>query len=235
MPLKKIQQELENLANQSQAKILSGFFKTGPGQYGEGDIFRGIKAPQTQAVVKKFYATMSIDDTVSLLHSPFHEDRLCALLILVKKMQQGDKNLQKSIYTVYLENTAYINNWDLVDLSAHHITGAYLLDKSKTPLYKLAKSPLLWERRIAILSTFHYIKLGIFNDAFTIIEQLLDDKEDLIHKATGWMLREIGKRKQTELERFLKKHYHNIPRTTLRYAIERFPEALRQQYLKGTF
>ncbi|MGE5670993.1 MAG: DNA alkylation repair protein [Fibrobacterota bacterium] len=230
-----IVKDLELSADTAQAKILSGFFKTGRGQYGEGDVFRGIKVPVIREIVKKYYKAVSIDEITSLLHSVYHEDRLCALLLLVKMMPGADERLQKIIYTVYANNTSYVNNWDLVDLSAPQITGYYLENRSREQLYKWAKSDLLWERRISVLSTFWYIKKKTFDDAFTIIEMLLDDKEDLMHKACGWMLREIGKQDQSILETFLKKHYTRLPRTTLRYAIERFEEAKRQSYLKGAF
>jgi len=235
MVLDAIVKDLEQCANATQAKILSGFFKKGKGPDGEGDIFRGIKVPVIREVVKKYCKTVSLGEVTSLLHSVYHEDRVCALLLLVTLMSGADDRLQKAIYTVYATNTRYINNWDLVDLSAPQITGEYLENRSREPLYKWAKSDLLWERRIAVLSTFRYIKKSSFDDALTIIEMLLDDKEDLMHKACGWMLREIGKRNQPVLETFLVKHYSRLPRTTLRYAIERFEEPKRQLFLKGTF
>lgn len=235
MILNAITKELELRANTAQAKILSGFFKTGKGQYGEGDIFRGIKVPAIREIVIKYYKTVTLDELALLLHSSYHEDRLCALLLLVKLMSGADENLQKKIYTLYTKNTRYINNWDLVDLSAPQIAGMYLENRPKDQLYKWAKSELLWERRISVLSTFWYIRQTSFDDAFAIIEMMLDDKEDLMHKACGWMLREIGKRNQLILEEFLIKHYTQLPRTTLRYAIERFDESKRQSYLKGSF
>jgi 3-methyladenine DNA glycosylase AlkD len=235
MVLDAIVMDLELRADTAQAKILSGFFKTGKGQYGEGDIFRGIKVPIIREIVKNHYKKVSLDEITSLLHSAYHEDRLCALLMLVKMMPDADEHLQKKIYTVYAKNTRYINNWDLVDLSAPQITGMYLENRSREQLYKWAKSDLLWERRISVLSTFRYIKKASFDDAFAIIEMMFDDNEDLMHKACGWMLREIGKRDQPILEEFLKKHYTRLPRTTLRYAIERFDEPKRQSYLKGSF
>lgn len=235
MVLDAIVKDLEQRADTAQAKILSGFFKTGKGQYGEGDVFRGIKVPIIREIVNKHYKTVSLDEVTSLLHSAYHEDRLCALLLLVKQMSGADDHLQKKIYTVYAKNTRYINNWDLVDLSAPLITGVYLESRSREQLYKWAKSALLWERRISVLSTFWYIKKSSFDDACAIIEMMFNDKEDLMHKACGWMLREIGKRNQPVLEEFLKKHYARLPRTTLRYAIERFDEPKRQSYLKGSF
>jgi 3-methyladenine DNA glycosylase AlkD len=234
MTLEHLKRDLERLNDPSKAKILSYFFKTGPGQYGEGDLFRGINVPSMRGLIKK-YVDLSCQDVITLLHSAYHEDRFCALLIFVKKMEISDLKARKSIYDIYLSNTAYINNWDLVDASAEHIPGAYLFDKSRQPLYNLVESPSLWERRIAVLSTFHYIKKSSFSDSLKIIELLLDDKEDLIHKATGWMLREIGKRDHEALKRFLMSNYTKLPRTTLRYAIERFPEELRKSFLKGDF
>ncbi len=235
MVLDAIVKDLEQYADTAQAKILSGFFKTGKGQYGEGDKFRGIKVPVIRKIVGMYSKTVSLDEITLLLHSVYHEDRLCALLLLVKMMSCADERLQNKIFTVYAKNTRYINNWDLVDLSAPQISGVYFECRSRDQLYKWAKSDLLWERRISVLSTFWYIKKSSFDDAFAIIEMLLGDKEDLMHKACGWMLREIGKRDQSVLEMFLKKHYTKLPRTTLRYAIERFEEPKRQVYLKGTF
>lgn len=234
MNLQQLQTELQSISNKNNAQILQRFFKTGPGQYGEGDLFRGIKVPQLRKLVAQYF-TISLENTTRLLHSPYHEDRLCALLILVKKMKTSDENCRSSIFKLYMSNSSYVNNWDLVDLSAEHIPGSYLLDKPKTPLYQFAKSKLLWERRIALLSTFHYIKKNQFEDTLAISKLLLTDKEDLIHKAIGWMLREIGKRNsQIEIE-FITTNYSNLPRTTLRYAIERFPEEQRKKFLKGIF
>lgn len=234
MCLQELQHDLENLSNPEQATILKKFFKTGPGEYGEGDLFRGIKVPKIRTLVSK-YLTLSLQQIVQLLHSSYHEDRLCALLILVKKMKSADEILSSAIYDIYMANTVYVNNWDLVDLSAEHISGAFLFDKPKKPLYTFAKSDILWERRIALLSTFHYIKKQSFEDSLAIAELLLKDKEDLIHKATGWMLREIGKRNRIIEEDFLKSHYGLLPRTTLRYAIEHFTEEKRISFLKGNF
>jgi 3-methyladenine DNA glycosylase AlkD len=235
MSLKQIQTSLENLNNPSQAQVLSRFFKTGKGQYGEGDYFRGIKVPQIREVVKKYGSQLSVKNIITLLHSGWHEDRLCALLLFVSMIRKADDSSQLSIYSAYMSNTAFINNWDLVDLSAPQICGFYLQNRSRAPLFSLVKSDSLWERRIAVISTFHYIKQSSFDDSLCIIEKLLSDKEDLIHKAAGWMLREIGKRDLFCEQAFLKKHYDKLPRTTLRYAIERFPENIRLQYLKGSF
>lgn len=234
MNLSRLQEDLVSLSNSQTAAILMRFFKTGPGQYGEGDVFRGIKVPQIRKLVKT-YKDLSLKDTLELLHSPYHEDRLCALLIMVKQSQQGLEPIKKVNCQTYLSNTAYINNWDLIDLSAEHVVGAYLFDKSHDPLYNLVSSKSLWERRISILSTFHFIKKNVFSDTLLIAESLLNDKEDLIHKAIGWMLREIGKRDRLLEEQFIIQHYNRMPRTTLRYAIEHFPEEKRKRFLKGNF
>jgi len=170
---------------------------------------------------------------MALLTSSIHEERFLALLILVRNFASGDEIEKGKIYDLYLENTSYINSWDLVDGSAHHIVGVFLMDKNKASLYRLAKSENLWERRIAVVSTFHFIKNDQFQETLKIAEILLTDPEDLIHKAVGWMLREIGKRDMAAEERFLKKHSMKMPRTMLRYAIEKFPEPKRQRYLKG--
>lgn len=227
-----IRKALRCLADPAIATHSKRFFKTGKGEYGEGDQFLGIRVPVLRKQAKAFQNT-PLNEVQKLLESPFHEERLCALLILVRKFAQGNPDEQTRIYTFYLNNTQYINNWDLVDLSAYHIIGPYLEHKNKRPLHKLAQSKSLWERRIAIISTFHFIRNNQFDDSLTISETLLDDSEDLIHKAVGWMLREIGKRDLEAEEAFLTQHYPQMPRTMLRYAIEKFPEQKRQQYLKG--
>jgi len=230
--LKETRKEIRSLANSEKAKILAGFFKTGKGQYGEGDKFLGITVPQTRTVAKKYWQ-LPLAEVLQLLQSAFHEERLAALLILVLQYQKGDEKQRKKIFQAYLENTQWINNWDLVDLTADRIVGAYLADKPKDLLFKLAQSKLLWERRIAMLATFHEIKNGRSEIALAIAEKLLGDQEDLMHKAVGWMLREVGKRcSQEEEEKFLQKYIKVMPRTTLRYAIERFEEGKRLRYLK---
>jgi len=230
--LKETRKEIRSLANSEKAKILVGFFKTGKGQYGEGDKFLGITVPQTRTVAKKYWQ-LPLAEVLQLLQSAFHEERLAALLILVLQYQKGDEKQRKKIFQAYLENTQWINNWDLVDLTADRIVGAYLADKPKDLLFKLAQSKLLWERRIAMLATFHEIKNGRSEIALAIAEKLLGDQEDLMHKAVGWMLREVGKRcSQEEEEKFLQKYIKVMPRTTLRYAIERFEEGKRLRYLK---
>lgn len=232
MNLLKLKHDLRKCSNKNQAKILQGFFKTGPGQYAQGDIFLGIKVPVLRRMSKS-YQSLAVKDTLKLLKSPFHEARLLSLLILILKYRQADAPGKERIYKVYLKYSRYINNWDLVDVSAKHIVGEFLSDKSRAPLYKLAISDSLWERRIAILSTFYFIENNDFQDTLKIVKTLITDPQDLIHKAAGWMLREIGKRKMDAEEKFLKKHCRIMPRTMLRYAIERFPEPSRQAYLKG--
>ncbi len=227
-----IKQELSKNSDPEQASVLQRFFKTGAGEYGEGDLFRGIRVPVLRKLAKA-YAAVALADTEHLLSSPFHEDRMVALLILVRIFSKADAATKREIYDLYLRRTSRINNWDLVDLSAEHIVGAYLLDKDKEPLSRLALSDSLWERRIAILSTFHYIKRGEFQETLRLATLLLKDNQDLIHKAVGWMLREIGKRDPATEEAFLATHYKEMPRTMLRYAIERFPEDRRLQYLNG--
>ena len=232
MTLQMIKKRLAQLANKEKAEILQQFFKTGPGEYGEGDVFIGVKVPDLRKVAKDF-RDIAIKDVTILLESAIHEERLLALLILVGKYAKGDETAKKEIYKLYLDKTKFINNWDLVDVTAHHIVGDYLMNKNKDPLYSLARSEDLWERRIAIMATFYFIRNERYADTLKIAKTLLNDKEDLIHKAVGWMLREIGKRDMISEEIFLKQHYKEMPRTMLRYAIEKFPEYKRQKYLKG--
>jgi 3-methyladenine DNA glycosylase AlkD len=206
------------------------FFKTAKGQYGEGDIFLGIPVPEQRKVAKK-HIDLSLDDLQELLNSKIHEHRFTALLILISKYRKSGEFVKEEIFHLILKNTENINNWDLVDLSAPRIIGDYLLNRERSNLYKLAKSKSLWERRISILSTFTLIDNNDFEDAVNISELLLHDEHDLIHKAVGWALREIGKKDQNLEERFLNKHYLHMPRTMLRYAIEKFDEEKRQKYL----
>lgn len=234
MELQDIRSKLRKLGDKQKARILQGFFKTGQGGYGKGDIFIGVRVPEIRKLAGK-YQDMSTTDVQKLLKSPLHEERLLALIILVIKYSKGNDVVKKRIYKLYLKNTRHINNWDLVDLTAEKIVGDYLTDKSKEPLYKLAKSNSLWERRISIMATFHFIKQNNFVQTLIVAEMLLKDKEDLIHKAVGWMLREIGKRYLSIEEKFLNEHSQEMPRTMLRYAIERFPESKRQGYLKGIY
>jgi len=228
-----IQGELEDLADPGHAAILQRFFKTGPGEYGEGDRFRGLRLPVLRKMARK-YRHLPLAAAASLLQSAFHEDRLLALLILIQRYYPGDAALRGEIHHLYLEHRSLVNNWDLVDASAPHLLGHYLRDRPKDPLTRLAASRVLWDRRMAIIATFDFIRQGEFDETFRIARLLLGDPEDLIHKAVGWMLREVGKREAAVAEAFLQVHYRQMPRTMLRYAIERFPEARRQAYLKGT-
>lgn len=213
---------------------MARFFKTGPGQYGEGDIFGGVTVPDERKIAKKYWNLFSLADAEKLLKSKIHEERMVALFILIEKFKKGDARKRERVYKIYLRNTRHINNWDLVDLSAPNIVGEFLRDKPKAILYKLAKSGNLWERRIAILATFNFIYYGKCGETLKIAKILINDKHDLIHKAVGWMLRETGKRcSQKTLEKFLKPRYKKMPRTMLRYAIEKMPEAKRKKYLKG--
>jgi 3-methyladenine DNA glycosylase AlkD len=223
-----IKRDLRALANPKKAKVLQGFFKTGPGQYGQGDVFLGVTVPESRRVAKK-YAGAGIDVVKDLLYSKTHEERLVALLMLVDRYRQDPHGVAR----FYLDNLRQVNNWDLVDLTAPKILGPFLEKTDRSLLYKLARSEALWERRVVILSTYHYIHAGDFSDALKISEILLCDEHDLMHKAVGWMLREIGKRDMKAEEVFLKKHYKKMPRTMLRYAIEKFPEKKRQAYLRG--
>jgi 3-methyladenine DNA glycosylase AlkD len=224
------QDRLRSLGKPADAAFLARFFKTGPGEYGEGDVFIGVRVPAIRRVAKEFRA-LPLDEVERLLHSEVHEARLAALVILVLQTAKGDAELRRRVYDLYLANTKHINNWDLVDLSAPQLVGAYLEDRSRRPLDRLAASCWLWDRRISILATFHFIRRGDFDDTLRIAATLLVDRADLIHKAVGWMLREVGKRDQPALERFLRLHCPTMPRTTLRYAIERFPEKKRRTYL----
>ena len=227
-----IHNDLLQLANEQIAEHSQRFFKTGKGEYGEGDIFLGIRVPLLRKLVKK-YRGISITEVRKLLHSKFHEERLLAVLMLVQLFKSGDKSVEKQVYDLYLENTEFINNWDIVDISASNIVGAHLYEKDKAPLYDLVQSKNLWERRIAIISTFYFIRQNEFDDTLKLAKILLNDKEDLIHKAVGWMLREVGKREIEFEEEFLQEHYKIMPRTMLRYAIEKFPETSRKMYLRG--
>lgn len=229
--LKQLKKDLRIFASPEKVKAYQRFFKTGPGEYGEGDIFIGVTVPNTRSVAKK-YTALSFEDISALLHSPIHEERLVALLTLIEQFKKADEKNREQIYRFYLDNTKYINNWDLVDLSASRIVGPYLENKPKDILKKLARSKSLWERRIAMLSTGYYIWHGDSKWGLQIAEMLLQDDHDLIHKAVGWMLREIGKNcSEKILTDFLDKHATTMPRTMLRYAIERFPEKKRKYYL----
>jgi 3-methyladenine DNA glycosylase AlkD len=232
MTVDEIRGELRRLGSAERAEGAQRYFKTGPGEYGHGDVFLGIKAADMRKLAKRC-RDLRLTEVKQLLRSPIHEERSLALLILVEAYPRRDGSAREKIYELYLKNTRFINNWDLVDLSAGPIVGAFLAGKDKAPLYALARSRDLWERRIAVLATSHYIRCGEFSETLKISKILLEDKEDLIHKAVGWMLREVGKRDLRAEEAFLKIHYKKMPRTMLRYAIERFPEGKRQRYLKG--
>lgn len=230
----KVIKELKLQKNVEQAKVLSGFFKTGKGQYGEGDIFWGIKVPVQREIAKKFKEA-SLADIQELLNSKIHEHRMTGMFILVEKYKKAEN--KREIYNFYLENTKNINNWDLVDLTAPNIVGSFLLEnkKERKVLYSLVKSKNLWERRIAILSTFTLLRNKEYEDTLKIAEILLKDEHDLIHKAVGWMLREMGKRDKEVEVKFLEKHYKTMPRTMLRYAIEKFDTKERIIFMKKTY
>ena len=229
--IKSIHEEFIKLGNQEYAARLQKYFKTGEGEYGEGDIFLGLRVPIVRKLAKK-YRALSIRETSDFLSSQLHEERLFSLFLLVYIFRRGHENDKQKIFKIYLNNMRFINNWDLVDASAGHIVGGYLFDRDKKPIYNLARSKSLWERRISIMATSFFIYHNDFVDALNISEILLKDKEDLIHKAVGWMLREIGNRDLALEENFLKKHYKSMPRAMLRYAIEKFPKGKRKNYLK---
>jgi 3-methyladenine DNA glycosylase AlkD len=226
-----IRQRLALLADAATAAGSRRFFKTGKGEYGEGDRFRGIRVPVLRRLAREYQA-VGLPQVLRLLQSRFHEDRLLALLLLVQLFARGDEALRRRIYQRYLASTRYVNNWDLVDSSAEHIAGAWLWTRSRQPLRRLARSKNLWERRIAIIATFHFIRRGQFRDTLEIAAMLRDDREDLIHKAVGWMLREVGNRHHATEVAFLKSHCRRMPRTMLRYAIEKFPARERAQFTR---
>lgn len=231
--LKEVIKALKNQANPQKAKLLARFFKTQKGEYGEGDVFLGVTVPQQRQIAKKFQA-LSLDELKKLLTSQFHEHRLTALLILVKQFSKASEKKKKQIFQLYLKNCRHVNNWDLVDLSAPKIVGAYLLDKpgKRKILYQLARSSNLWKRRIAILATAAFIKHQQFTETLKIAEMFLYDDHDLIHKAAGWLLREIGKIDQKTEEKFLQEHSGKIPRTMLRYSLERFSKQKKSFYMR---
>jgi 3-methyladenine DNA glycosylase AlkD len=228
-----IQKELQKYASEERRKVNLRFFKTGKGQYGEGDAFIGVTVPDTRLVAKKF-SDISFEEIQSLLDSPIHEERLVGLLVLVEQYQKRDVRKKKDVFEFYLQNTPRVNNWDLVDLSADKIVGAHLeKEKERKLLDTLSKSSHLWEKRIAIVSTLHFIRKGEFADTFRITDNLMGDPHDMLHKACGWMLREVGKKDEQALKKFLQKRYKRMPRTMLRYSIERFFPAERKKYLEG--
>lgn len=229
--LDRIKSDLQKLADPERAKLLSRYFKSGKGEYGEGDVFLGIPVPEQRKIAKR-HSEITLKDLQKLLSSKIHEHRLTALLILAIKYQRADDAGRDNIFAFYMKNLKHVNNWDLVDLSAHKIAGAHLYDKDRSLLYRLAKSGNVWERRIAVITTFQFIRNNDFGDSFRIAELLLNDTHDLIHKAVGWMLREIGKKDRGAEETFLLQYSGKMPRTMLRYAIERFDNNKRQFYLK---
>lgn len=234
--IKNIQNSLRQYASPKRKVNVERFFKTGKSQYGEGDQFIGVSSPDVRKVARQ-YKDISLDEIESLLHSPIHEDRLCALIILVNQNNKANPEAQKAIVKLYIVNLHYINNWDLVDLSAHYILGKAIYDgiQFKDILDTLAHSPILWERRVAIISTFYFIRKGNIDDTLRLSKILLSDKEDLMHKAVGWALREAWKKDAYRVEAFLQENYPYIPRTTLRYTIERIEENKRKRFLKGVF
>ena len=230
--LMQVRKEVLKLKDPARAEALQRFFKTGPGEYGEGDIFYGLTTPQLRVLAKKF-SDLSLPDISTLLKSKVHEERSLALAILVEQFRKAkDAKLQEKIFKFYIKHSKNANNWDLVDSSAPYISGPYLFERDRGLLFKYAKSKNLWQRRIAILSTFYFIRQKDFKDSLRIIEILVKDEHDLIHKACGWMLREIGKRDESTLKKFLDKYATKMPRTQLRYAIEKFPPKIREYYLK---
>jgi 3-methyladenine DNA glycosylase AlkD len=232
MKLDELREKLRSAARPGDAEFLQGFFKTGPGQYGEGDVFIGVRVPVVRKLAKETDG-LKMREVLSLLRSKYHEERLLALIILVRRFEWGTESERKEIFDIYLREKRWINNWDLVDVSAPKIVGAWLLDKPRKILGDLASSSNVWDRRIAVLSSFAFIRKGQFADSLQLCERLLQDKQDLIHKACGWMLRELGKRDRATLIKFLDEHAAHMPRTMLRYAIERLTPAERKRYLKG--
>jgi len=227
-----IRQEIRALGDSAIAEHSQRFFKTGKGEYGEGDRFLGIRVPVIRKQVRK-HREAPLKAIDKLLQSPWHEERLFAVLSMADRFRRGDKESRREIFDTYIEHRHYVNNWDLVDGSSHIIVGGWLESRNRKLLYQFARSKDLWERRIAIISTYQFIRNRDFDDTLAIAEILVNDEEDLIHKATGWMLREVGNRHLRTEEQFLKRHYKTMPRTMLRYAIEKFPENKRQAYLKG--
>lgn len=232
MSAKEARRALHQSARPEKKELLQSFFKTGPGQYAEGDVFIGVAVPQTRAVAKRF-RHLDFDALSDLLHSPIHEERLLALVILIEQFERAEPTRRKKYFDFYFVHVGRINNWDLVDVSAPRLVGEYLWERPRRFLHKLSRSRNLWERRIAIVATMTFIRRRDFADCLKICETLMEDEHDLIHKACGWMLREVGKADVKTLEKFLARHHRKMPRTALRYAIERFPTARRKAYLSG--
>lgn len=233
LSLFQLRQDIRRSADKNRVAVLQRFFKTGKGEYGEGDVFVGLTVPQSRALAKKYFSALSLQDIEKLLNSKIHEERLISLLMLLAQFQKADSAQQGRLYRFYLKNAKKVNNWDLVDTSAPGIVGVYLQDRPRQVLYKLARSKNIWERRIAILSTFHFIYKKESQDTLKLARILLHDPEDLIHKAVGWMLREVGKRVcEKDLTEFLDQYAQEMPRTMLRYSIERLNPAQKKKYLK---
>ncbi len=225
-----VRRELHRIADPRIAEHSAGYFKTGPGEYGEGDRFLGIRVPEQRKIARRF-RTLPLPHVETLLTSEYHEERLTALLILVEQFRRGNEAHREAVFDVYMRNLERVNNWDLVDTSAPHIVGAYLQQTSRALLYELAAAENLWKRRVAVLATSRFIGDGDFDDTLRLAEMLLDDGHDLLHKAVGWMLREVGNRDRATLETFLSTHHARMPRTMLRYAIEKLPDKIRTRYL----
>lgn len=230
--IKDLKNKIKFLCSPEISKTMQWFFKTGKGEYGEGDIFAGLKVP-TQRMLAREFRHLPMTDLKVLINSSVHEERLISLFILVDRYNNADMAGKEEIFNFYLRNRKGINNWDLVDLSAPKIIGRHLLEKDRSLLFKFASSKNLWERRIAVLSTQEFIRNGDYTTTLQIAKMLLQDEHDLIHKAVGWMLREVGKKDLRAEEEFLKDHYKKMPRTMLRYAIEKFPETKRKKYIQG--
>lgn len=232
MGISQLRARLRKIASPADAEFLQRFFKTAPGEYGAGDRFIGIRVPLTRKLAKEF-AALPRRDIIALLHSPIHEERLLALILLVNAFERADEAGRAEIYKLYIKHLDSVNNWDLVDVSAPRIVGRHLAGRSRKILFRFARSRNLWHRRMAVLATFYFISARDFADSLRLAELLLDDKHDLIHKAVGWMLREIGKRDEALLKHFLDRHAARMPRTMLRYAIEKLPARKRQRYLRA--
>jgi 3-methyladenine DNA glycosylase AlkD len=230
--LEKLRSEMRNQADEDRARNLQWYFKTGPGEYGAGDLFLGLRVPDVRRMARKF-SGLALEDVLVLLASPLHEERLLSLFMLVRRYENGDEILRRRIFDLYMKEVRHVNNWDLVDSSAPHIVGNHLVTRSRRPLYRMARSRSLWVRRIAIMATFSFIRRNDFGDALALADRLLQDPADLIHKAVGWMLREVGNRDHALEEDFLRERHEHMPRTMLRYAIERFPESKRRAYLSS--
>lgn len=230
MTAKDVERELNALENPADAEFLQRFFKTGPGQYGEGDVFIGLRVPQTRVITKK-YRDLPLPEIEKLLDSPIHEHRLAAVIIMTERAKRAQGEEMKDLYDLYLRRIDRMNNWDIIDISCGHVVGGYLLDKPRDILYKLVRSKVMWERRVAIISTSRFIAHGDLDDTFKLAELLINDNEDLIHKASGWMLREAGKKDETRLKDFLDQHAATMPRTMLRYSLEKLHSTDKAHYM----